>query len=77
LSLTQIGEFSFIIAGVGISTGAAGSFLYTVAVAVSAITTFTTAFMIRACEPVGRLIETRVPRALDICSKSMTDGSSE
>ena len=64
LSLTQIGEFSFIIAGVGISAGAVGSFLYTVAVAVSAITTFTTAFMIRACEPVGRLIETRVPRAL-------------
>jgi CPA2 family monovalent cation:H+ antiporter-2 len=64
LSLTQIGEFSFIIAGVGISAGAAQSFLYTVAVAVSAITTFTTPFMIRACEPVGRMIETRAPHAL-------------
>jgi CPA2 family monovalent cation:H+ antiporter-2 len=64
LSLTQIGEFSFIIAGVGISAGAADSFLYTVAVAVSAITTFTTPFMIRACEPVGTIIETRAPRTL-------------
>ncbi len=64
LSLAQIGEFSFIIAGVGVSTGAADSFLYTVAVAVSAITTFTTPFMIRACEPVGGMVERRAPHAL-------------
>ena len=64
LSLAQIGEFSFIIAGVGVSTGAADSFLYTVAVAVSAITTFTTPFMIRACEPVGAMVERRAPHAL-------------
>ena len=38
LSLAQIGEFSFIIAGVGIETGAAHAFLYSIAVAVSAIT---------------------------------------
>lgn len=64
LSLAQIGEFSFIIAGVGIDTGAAHSFLYSVAVAVSAITTFTTPFMIRACGPVGAMIENRAPQAL-------------
>jgi CPA2 family monovalent cation:H+ antiporter-2 len=64
LSLAQIGEFSFIIAGVGISTGAAHSFLFPVAVAVSAITTFTTPFMIRACGPVGALVESRAPHAL-------------
>ena len=64
LSLAQIGEFSFIIAGVGIETGAAHSFLYSVAVAVSAITTFTTPFMIRACGPVGAMVENRAPQAL-------------
>jgi K+:H+ antiporter len=64
LSLAQIGEFSFIIAGVGIETGAAHGFLYAVAVAVSAITTFTTPFMIRACGPVGAMVERRAPYAL-------------
>lgn len=64
LSLAQIGEFSFIIAGVGVETGAAHEFLYSVAVAVSAITTFTTPFMIRACGPVGAMIERRAPHAL-------------
>jgi CPA2 family monovalent cation:H+ antiporter-2 len=42
MSLAQIGEFSFIIAGIGLSTGATRDFLYPVAVAVSAITTLTT-----------------------------------
>jgi monovalent cation:H+ antiporter-2, CPA2 family len=64
MSLAQIGEFSFIIAGVAIETGAAHPFLYSVAVAVSAITTFTTPFMIRACGPVGAMIESRAPYAL-------------
>lgn len=64
LSLAQIGEFSFIIAGVGVETGAAHSFLYSVAVAVSAVTTFTTPFMIRACRPVGTMVEGRAPRVL-------------
>jgi monovalent cation:H+ antiporter-2, CPA2 family len=64
LSLAQIGEFSFIIAGVGIQTGAADPFLYSVAVAVSAVTTFTTPFMIRACGPVGAMVQRRAPHAL-------------
>lgn len=64
VGLAQIGEFSFIIAGVGIETGAAHAFLYSVAVAVSAVTTFTTPFMIHACGPVGAMIERRAPRAL-------------
>jgi CPA2 family monovalent cation:H+ antiporter-2 len=47
LSLAQIGEFSFIIAGVGIETGAMSGFLYPVAVATSVITTFTTPYLIQ------------------------------
>ncbi len=48
MSLAQIGEFSFIIAGIGLASGATGDFLYPVAVAVSAITTLTTPWLIRA-----------------------------
>ncbi len=64
MSLTQIGEFSFIIAGVGIQTHATREFLYTLAVAVSAITTFTTPFMIRASEPFAEFLARRVPGRL-------------
>src|SRR5215469_10439835 len=64
MSLTQIGEFSFIIAGLGVSTHATRAFLYTLAVAVSAITTFTTPFMIRASGPVARFVAGHVPSRL-------------
>jgi monovalent cation:H+ antiporter-2, CPA2 family len=64
LSLAQIGEFSFIIAGVGIQTGAARPSLFALAVAVSALTTFTTPFMIRACGPVGAMLESLAPHPL-------------
>jgi CPA2 family monovalent cation:H+ antiporter-2 len=47
LSLAQIGEFSFIIAGLGLDLGVMSSYLYPVAVATSVITTFTTPYMIR------------------------------
>ncbi len=61
MSLTQIGEFSFIIAGLGISTHATRDFLYTLAIAVSAITTFTTPFMIRASVPLAQFISGHMP----------------
>ncbi|MGC1678662.1 MAG: cation:proton antiporter [Candidatus Binataceae bacterium] len=65
MSLTQIGEFSFIIAGVGISTHATREFIYTLAVAVSAITTFTTPFMIRASGPLGDFVTRKlIPQRL-------------
>src|SRR5207244_12909410 len=48
LSLAQIGEFSFIIAGLGLALHATREFLYPVAVAVSALTTLLTPWMIRA-----------------------------
>ena len=46
MTLAQIGEFSFIIATVGVAVGATRSFLYPVAIAVSAITTLTTPLLI-------------------------------
>ena len=48
MSLSQIGEFSFIIATLGLSLGVINSFLYPIAVAVSAVTTFSTPYMIKA-----------------------------
>ncbi|HWO88257.1 MAG TPA: cation:proton antiporter, partial [Gemmatimonadales bacterium] len=62
MSLTQIGEFSFIIAAVGLSTQAIGDFMYPVAVAVSAITTLSTPWLVRGAEPAAALVDRRLPR---------------
>ena len=64
MSLAQIGEFSFIIAGVGLTLGAVGDFLYPVAVAVSALTTLVTPWLIRASGPVASFVDSRLPRPL-------------
>lgn len=47
MSMAQIGEFAFIVASLGLSLGVTSEFLFPVAVGVSAITTFTTPYMIR------------------------------
>jgi CPA2 family monovalent cation:H+ antiporter-2 len=62
MSLSQIGEFSFIIAGLGISAGATRNFLYPVAVAVSAITSLGTSWMIRASGPAASWLDARLPK---------------
>jgi CPA2 family monovalent cation:H+ antiporter-2 len=64
MSLAQIGEFSFIIAGVGLAAGATRGFLYPVAVAVSAITTLFTPLLIRLAEPAAMLVDRKLPRPL-------------
>ena len=64
MSLAQIGEFSFIIAYLGTSTGAVRDFLYPVAVSVSALTTLTTPWMIRAAGPVAAWVDRKLPHAL-------------
>ncbi len=61
MSLSQIGEFSFIIAALGLSLSVTSDLLYPVAVAVSVITTFTTPYMIRLSDPVYRGIENILP----------------
>ena len=60
-SMAQIGEFSFIIASLGLSLGVISEFLYPVVVAVSVITTFLTPYMIRLATPVYNAIEHRLP----------------
>jgi CPA2 family monovalent cation:H+ antiporter-2 len=64
LSLAQIGEFSFIIAALGLALHATGEFLYPVAVAVSALTTLLTPWMIRASEPIAGWVDRKLPRPL-------------
>lgn len=64
MSLAQIGEFSFIIAGLGLTLGATRDFLYPVAVAVSAITTLATPFLIRASGPVADYLDSRLPKPI-------------
>ncbi|MDQ3262314.1 MAG: cation:proton antiporter [Myxococcota bacterium] len=64
MSLAQIGEFSFIIAGVGLATGGTRSFLYAVAVAVSALTILVSPWLIRVSEPVSAAVERHLPHTL-------------
>jgi len=64
LSLGQIGEFSFILAGVGLATGSTRNFLYGVTIAVSGITTLLTPWLIRLSGPLARFIDDHLPRSL-------------
>lgn len=65
-SLTQIGEFSFILATLGMNLGVTSDFLYPIIVAVSVITTFTTPFFINAAEPAyAKLVSILPQRFLD------------
>jgi CPA2 family monovalent cation:H+ antiporter-2 len=61
MSLSQIGEFSFIIASLGVSLNVTNDFLYPIAVAVSAITTFTTPFFIKKSTHVYSFVEKKLP----------------
>ena len=64
MSLAQIGEFSFIIAAIGTSAGAIRGFLYPVAVAVSAITTLFTPWLIRAAGPTASFVDRKLPKPI-------------
>lgn len=60
-SLTQIGEFAFILATLGTSLHVTSDYLYPIVVAVSVFTTFTTPYMIRLAEPAYNLIARILP----------------
>ena len=71
-SMAQIGEFSFIIASLGLSLGVINDFLYPVVVAVSVITTFLTPYMIRLATPAYSHLERRLPSKLIQALNHMT-----
>ena len=60
-SLAQLGEFSFIIAGLGVSLGVMRDFIYPVIITVSVITTFTTPYMIKAGTPAYEYLIKKLP----------------
>jgi monovalent cation:H+ antiporter-2, CPA2 family len=64
MSVAQIGEFSFIIASLGLSLKVTSSFLYPIAVAVSVLTTLFTPYLIRAADPITRRIAQSMPAPL-------------
>lgn len=74
-SLTQIGEFAFIIASLGVSLHVTSDFLYPIVVAVSVITTFLTPYMIRAAEPASNFAERHLPSSWQRFLKRYTSGS--
>jgi CPA2 family monovalent cation:H+ antiporter-2 len=64
MGLSQIGEFSFIIAALGISLQVTSDFLYPVAVAVSVLTTLTTPYLIRGADPFAQVLARLMPARL-------------
>lgn len=60
-SLAQIGEFSFIIATLGLTLKVTSEFLYPVAVAVSAVTTLTTPYLIKSSNPFYHWLIKKLP----------------
>ena len=64
MSLAQIGEFSFIIASVGVASGVIGGWMYPVAIAVSAITTLTTPLLIKLSNRAAASIDHWLPEPI-------------
>jgi len=73
MGLAQIGEFSFVIASLGLTLKVTSGFLYPVAVAVSAITTFLTPYLIRASDPLANVLARRLPGGLTSLLGAYTD----
>lgn len=78
-TLTQVGEFSFIIASLGMSLGVLEPSLYPIIVAVSVITIFTTPYFVKMSQPAYDIVEKHLPAKLgfliDRYSKQVTDSS--
>lgn len=68
-TLSQVGEFAFIIASVGVSLGVMRSYVYPVIIAASVITTFTTPYWIKAATPCYRFLNGR----LSVATKARLD----
>jgi len=76
-SLTQIGEFAFILATLGTSLGVTSDFLYPIVVAVSVFTTFTTPYMIRLAVPAYNVVARLLPAKLITKLERITDEKDE
>ncbi|HNU16043.1 MAG TPA: cation:proton antiporter, partial [Chitinophagaceae bacterium] len=77
MSMAQVGEFAFIVASLGLSLGVTSNFLFPVAVGVSAITTFTTPYMIKFSPAVNSLVIRIIPASWTAALNSFTSGSQD
>ena len=79
-TLTQVGEFSFIIAALGMSLGVLEQSIYPIIVAVSVITIFTTPYFVKLSQPAYKFVESKLPENLnfliDRYSKQVVDTNS-
>ena len=64
MGLAQIGEFSFIIASLGLTLGVTSSFLYPIAVAVSALTTLFTPYLIKSADGLVGWFDRKAPKPM-------------
>ncbi len=76
MSMAQIGEFAFIVATLGLSLGVISDFLFPVAVGASAITTFTTPYLIKYSEPFYNFLERFLPKKWIKALNSYSSGTS-
>ena len=72
MGLAQIGEFSFIIASLGISLKVTSDFLYPIAVAVAAVTALTTPFFMKSAEGVSKQIVRVIPQSISEVANAYT-----
>ncbi|MEN3292310.1 MAG: monovalent cation:H+ antiporter-2, family [Burkholderiales bacterium] len=64
MGLAQIGEFSFIIASLGLTLKVTSEFLYPIVVAVSAITTLLTPYLIKLADPLSSTLAASMPQRM-------------
>ncbi len=77
MSMAQIGEFAFIVATLGLSLGVISDFIFPVVVGASAITTFTTPYMIKFSEPVYNFIVRTLPAKSVIALNNYSSGAQQ
>jgi len=76
-TLSQIGEFAFIIASVAVAQHVMPSYIYPVIIAASVITTFTTPYWIKLATPVYNMLENRLsPKTKNALDEYALFGSS-
>ena len=73
--MMQIGEFSFIVATLGMSFGVISDFLYPIIVCVSVITAFATPFFIKGSERFYKYLDRRLPNKVKAALRRNTSES--
>lgn len=73
MSMAQIGEFAFIVATLGLTLGVISPFLFPIAVGASAITTFTTPYLIKFSDPLYDFLDKKIPDSIKFRINNYSD----